>query len=177
MKKLFSLAFVLALFVISSCSKGGGSGSGELTGVQGRPKAYAEPDPYGMVFIPQGSYNMGLMTRKSPGRNHHKLKLSQLILSGWMKPKSQTTNTVSLYFGFAIRSCADYWGYLEDFLITEDANGNPIEPPSINWETKIDTRDEETNDILSQLYLNQQEHFYNKKEIDTRKLNYEIFLD
>ncbi len=58
MKKLFSLGFVLALFVISSCSEGG-SESGELTGVEGRPKAYAESDPFGMVFIPQGSFNMG----------------------------------------------------------------------------------------------------------------------
>jgi len=60
MKKLFSLALVLSLFVISSCSNRGGSGSGELTGVEGRPKAYSEPEPFGMVFIPQGSYNMGV---------------------------------------------------------------------------------------------------------------------
>jgi len=63
----------------------------------------------------------------------------------------------------------------DDYLITEDEQGNPIEPPAINWETRIDTRDEEVNQVLSELYLNQQERFYNKKEVDTRKLMYEYF--
>jgi gliding motility-associated lipoprotein GldK len=63
----------------------------------------------------------------------------------------------------------------DDYLISEDRDGNPIDPPAINWETRIDTRDEEVNQVLSDLYLNQQERFYNKKEVDTRKLMYEYF--
>ncbi len=58
MKKLFSLGFAMALFIISSCSSG--SKSGELEGVQGRPKATGETDPFGMVFIPQGRTLIGM---------------------------------------------------------------------------------------------------------------------
>jgi len=64
---------------------------------------------------------------------------------------------------------------LDDYLIYEDEYGNIIDPPAINWDTRIDTRDEEINEILSDLYLSEQERFYNKKEIDTRKLMYEYF--
>ena len=55
MKKIVSLCFILAVLIISSCSN---YKSGELTGVPGRTKFF-EPDPYGMVFIPQGSFTMG----------------------------------------------------------------------------------------------------------------------
>ena len=51
---IFSLSIFVAI-IISSC---GSYSTGELTGVQGRKK-YFEPDPFGMVFIPQGTFNMG----------------------------------------------------------------------------------------------------------------------
>ena len=63
----------------------------------------------------------------------------------------------------------------EDFLIKEDENGNPIDPPMINWKTKIDFKDEETNEVLKDIYLPVNERFYFRKEIDTRKLMYEYF--
>jgi len=63
---------------------------------------------------------------------------------------------------------------LDDYVISEDALGNPIDPPAINWDIKIDTRDEEINEILSDLYLSDKEGFW-EKEIDTRKLMYEYF--
>ena len=52
MKKLFLLSSLA--IIISSCS----TGNGELIGVQNRP-VWNPTDPYGMIFIPQGSYNMG----------------------------------------------------------------------------------------------------------------------
>ena len=45
---------LLAVIILYSCSKG----NGELIGVQGREEWY-QPDPFGMLFIPMGSYNMG----------------------------------------------------------------------------------------------------------------------
>jgi len=54
MKKLLFFSTILAVLT-SGC---GGSYTGELVGVQGRKKWF-EPDPYGMVFVPQGSFNVG----------------------------------------------------------------------------------------------------------------------
>ena len=51
MKRILML---LAVAVLYSCSQG----NGELIGVQGRD-AWYQPDPFGMLFIPMGSYTMG----------------------------------------------------------------------------------------------------------------------
>jgi len=59
MKKIVFVCFVVALVIASGCSNYQG---GELTGVPNRPKFY-EPDPFGMVFIPQGSFTREIMTR------------------------------------------------------------------------------------------------------------------
>ncbi|MGW8317474.1 MAG: formylglycine-generating enzyme family protein, partial [Bacteroidales bacterium] len=53
MKRIVVLMLIGA--IVASCSN---YNSGELVGVQGR-KAYAEPDPFGMVPIPTGSFLMG----------------------------------------------------------------------------------------------------------------------
>ena len=57
MKKIRIFSYIItAVIIFGSCAEKGPTG--ELTGV-GSGKDWYEPDPYGMVFIPQGSYNMG----------------------------------------------------------------------------------------------------------------------
>ena len=53
MRNLFILG--IAITLLSSC---GSSGNGELIGIENRP-FWNPTDPYGMVYIPQGSFNMG----------------------------------------------------------------------------------------------------------------------
>jgi formylglycine-generating enzyme len=53
MKRALILLSLVAL--LGSCTN---MNNGELVGVLGR-KAYIEPDPYGMLFIPAGSFTMG----------------------------------------------------------------------------------------------------------------------
>ena len=53
MKKLILFLALLAFMVGCGNYKGG-----ELVGVQGRSDWY-EPKPYGMVFVPMGSFTMG----------------------------------------------------------------------------------------------------------------------
>ncbi len=172
MKKFVSFCFVLAVFIISSCSN---YKSGELTGVEGRTKFY-EPEPFGMVFIPQGSFNMG-PSDQDVAWAQTSFSKTVTIDPFWMD-ETEITNNEYRQFVFWVRDSIMrrmLGEQLDDYIISEDAYGNPIEPPAINWETKIDFRDEEVNEILSDLYLTQQERFYNKKEIDTRKLMYEYF--
>jgi hypothetical protein len=45
---------------------------------------------------------------------------------------------------------------IDDFVISEDGLGNPIDPPLLNWETKIDGEDEEQTTILNDMYLPEQ---------------------
>ena len=59
MKKLIFYSLILLIF--SSCAPEGGY----LIGVQGRYTFY-QPIPYGMLFIPLGSYNMGVSDQDVP---------------------------------------------------------------------------------------------------------------
>jgi hypothetical protein len=65
--------------------------------------------------------------------------------------------------------------YDDQFLNSEDENGNPIDPPTINWEAEIDNESDDVNQVLNDLYLQPNERFFNKKEFDTRLLSYEYF--
>jgi sulfatase modifying factor 1 len=91
MKKVVLFALILTI-LLSGC---GSSNNGELTGVQGR-KAFFEPEPLEMAFIPAGNYMMGpsdqdvvfAMNSVSKSVTKH---------SGWTRQRLAITNTVSLY--------------------------------------------------------------------------------
>lgn len=170
MKKIIGLTVILVL--ITSC---GGSDNGELTGVPGREK-YFEPDPYGMVFIPQGSFNMGPSDQDVPWAENVTSK-TVTVEAFWMD-ETEITNNEYRQFVYWVRDSIIrrmLAAQLEDFAISEDEFGNPIDPPYLNWETKIDYKDEEVNNILQELYLQPNERFFGRKEIDTRKLMYEYY--
>jgi gliding motility-associated lipoprotein GldK len=63
----------------------------------------------------------------------------------------------------------------ETFLISENAYGEFYEPPYINWEKKIRWDGEQEREALVDMYLQEHERFYRKKEFDTRKFNYEYW--
>ena len=63
MKNIILVSSIVVL--LSAC---GGSGNGELIGVQHR-QTWNPTDPYGMVFIPQGSFNMGPSDQDVPFAN------------------------------------------------------------------------------------------------------------
>jgi len=170
MKKLFFLSIILA--VITSCSN---NSSGELTGVLGR-KDYFEPDPFGMVFVPAGSFNMG-PADEDVSWAQNTMTRTVTVDAFWMD-ETEVTNNEYRQFVYWVRDSIMrrlLSEQLEDYAISEDAYGNAIDPPVLNWDTKIDFNDEETNTILEEMYLPQNERFFGRKEIDTRKLIYEYY--
>jgi formylglycine-generating enzyme required for sulfatase activity len=54
---IMKLSFLSSILIIALAGCKGGT-KGQLTGVKGREKWY-EATPYGMVYIPPGSFNMG----------------------------------------------------------------------------------------------------------------------
>lgn len=172
MKKLIALSFLVTLLIISSCNN---YKSGELVGVPGRAK-YFEPDPFGMVFVPQGSFTMGPNDQDVVWAQNTTSR-TMSVEAFWMDETEITNNEYRQYVFWVRDSIMRRMlgEQLDDYVITEDALGNPIDPPAINWEMRIDFRDEEINEILSDLYLAENERFYNKKEIDIKKLMHEYF--
>jgi formylglycine-generating enzyme len=146
MKKVLCSGIILAL--ISSC---GSVNTGELTGVEGREK-YFETDPFGMVFIPQGSLNIGPSDQDVAWAQTNAAKTIS-VDAFWMD-ETEITNNEYRQFVYWVKDSIMrrmLGEQIEDFVISEDEFGNVIDPPFLNWETEIDGRDEEQNTILQDL--------------------------
>jgi formylglycine-generating enzyme len=171
MKKVLFL-ITLAAVILTGCGRGP---SGELVGVQGR-KNWFEPDPYGMVFIPQGSFIMGPSDEDVLfAQNAFSRTIS--VNAFWMD-ETEITNNKYRQFVYYVRDSImrNLLGQqLDEFLIMEDRFGRPLDNPRLNWNARIDTRNEEIYDILEDLYYPVEERFWGRRELDTRKLNYEYF--
>jgi gliding motility-associated lipoprotein GldK len=172
MKKFVIVIFLIAL-IISSC---GSYSNGELTGVPGRDK-YFEPDPFGMVFIPQGSFNMG-QNDQDVAWAQNTFTRTVSVEAFWMD-ETEITNNEYRQFVFWVRDSIIrrmLGEQLDDYVISEDEYGNPIDPPAINWDIRIDSRDEEIREIVKELYLSDDEKFpFTRNELDSRKLLYEYY--
>jgi gliding motility-associated lipoprotein GldK len=168
------LFFLLVTAIISSCSN---SGNGELTGVQERPK-FHQPDPYGMAFIPLGSYVMGVGEEDVPYSQVTSPK--RVTVSSFYMDETEITNNEYRQFVYWVRDSMvrSLLGEInpEEFLIEENPEtGELYDPPFLNWETDIDWEDEETVQTLEELYLPENERYFRKKEFDTRKFQYKYF--
>ena len=170
MKKLLVIGVILA--ITYSCSN---YNAGELTGVQGR-KGWFESEPYGMIFVPMGSYNMGPSDQDVAWAMNSFTKTVS-VDAFWMDATEVTNNEYRQFVHWVRDSIMrrKLGEVIEDYLIAEDEFGNPIDPPIINWEVEIDPRDEEVAEILNEMYLAEHERFYRRKEIDTRKLMFEYY--
>ncbi len=175
MKKLLVLSLVI--FTLVGCSN---TPQGELVGVRKKTKQFYQPDPYGMVFIPMGSYTMGV-----GGQDVASGQLTQpktISVSSFYMDETEITNNEYREFVNWVRDsiARTLLGEVQPdvYLISEnEKTGEVYDPPYLNWDEDINwnSEDQDVRDALSELYLPEHERFYNKKEIDTRKLFYEYF--
>ena len=168
MKKLVLVASFLAIVAGGCAPKGGG----ELIGVLGREEWF-QPDPFGMLFIPMGSYNMGQSDEDAPFAHNTKAKTVS-VQAFYIDQTEISNNEYRQFVNWVVDSIAHRTlieaGTFTGF--TEDHYQVALETPQINWEEKIKWDDQTTRDQLEAMYLPPQERFYGRREIDTRKLNY-----
>ncbi len=172
MKKLLLIAVVIwSALGFSGCSK---SGNGELVGVQDRPK-WRETQPYGMVYIRKGSFNIGPSDQDASMSGVPSKTVSQEAF--WMDDTEITNNEYRQFVNWVRDSTARKMlgDQYPEFLNTEDRDGNPIDPPTLNWREKIDWEDIDYQMAMQDLYMPENERFFGKKEVDTRKLIYEYW--
>jgi len=175
MKKKYALFIAaLPLFILSNC---GSTGNGELIGVQGRIPWY-QPDPYGMLFIPMGSYNMGPSDQDVP---YSQTAQSRTVtVQAFYIDQTEITNNEYRQFVYWVRDsiARRILGQEVDeerWLITMNFYEEDIEPPLINWKERIDWAEPEQREALTQMFLPEHERFYRRKQIDTRKLDFEYY--
>ncbi|MFQ3326087.1 MAG: sulfatase modifying factor 1 [Salibacteraceae bacterium] len=172
MKNLLIVGFVA--IILSSCMNDAG---GQLTGVTGRQVWY-QPDPYGMLYIPPGSYNMGPSDQDAPYSFTAKSKT--VSISPFYMDETEITNNEYRQFVYWVRDSMAYKILGEEvseevFLIAVNQFEEDIDPPIINWDAYLDWNDPENREALSVMFLPEYERFYGRKTLDTRKLVYEYY--
>ena len=95
LKWKYCLLLLLTAVVLGSC---GGGNKGQLVGVQPREKWY-QADPYGMVYIPGGSYNMGPSDQDVPYAVTAQSKTVTIPAFYMTILRLLIMNTVSLFIG------------------------------------------------------------------------------
>lgn len=170
MKKFLSIGILASL--LYGCGPGN---TGELTGVPGR-RSFSEPTPLGMVFIPMGSFTLGSNDQDVAWAINAPTKTVS-VDAFWMDQTEITNNQYRQFVYYVRDSIARrLLGEINDeFLITEDQFGNPLDPPVLNWEVPIDMEDEEQREALNALYYSKEDEFFGRKEVDTRKLFFEYY--
>ncbi|MBC8313997.1 MAG: SUMF1/EgtB/PvdO family nonheme iron enzyme [Bacteroidetes bacterium] len=175
MKRLL-IYFALLLF-LGSC---GNSGNGELTGVKGR-KRYFQPDPYGMVYIPMGSYTMGIGDGDVLYTQINNAKT--VTVQAFFMDQTEITNNEYRQFVYWVRDsiARRILGEVQPdvFLVSEnEETGEVYDPPFLNWDSKLewDSDEQDVRDALADMYLPEEERYFRRKEIDTRKLYFEYYF-
>ena len=96
MRKLLVILAVFIIALISGCSY---SGNGELTGVE--RKTWYTPQPYGMLFIPPGSYQMGPSDQDVPYAMTAQSKT--VTIQGFWMDETEITNSEYRQFVYWVR--------------------------------------------------------------------------
>ncbi len=171
MKKLvFILAVSAALFY--GC---GSSNQGELVGVNDRPY-FEDIDLKGMVFINQGNYTMGAGVQNvTYGETSQPRKMQ---IGSFFMDETEITNNEYRQFVYAVRDSVARRilgeAGIDGFLVEEDQYGEPLDPPILNYKTKIDYTDADVRQALIDggYYIIDINH---RRAIDVAKLNYEYY--
>jgi len=181
MKKL--ILFSLIVLMIASCKNKGPVA--ELVGVPNR-KDFYEPDPYGMAFIPIGSFIMGPNDQDVPFALTAQAK--KVSIDPFWMDVTEITNNEYRQFVFWVRDSLvrrmlvrnDIEGYkaeMDEDVTYPNYDHDDPETCYLNWETEIEwnSEDEEYQDAINDIFLAVNERFYRIKEVDTRKLIYEYY--
>jgi len=166
------LFFSLLVSILSSC---GNSGNGYLTGVEGR-KNWFQEDPYGMVYIPMGSFTMGPSDQDVSYALTTQSKT--VSLQAFYMDQTEITNNEYRQFvhwvrdSIARRMLADEF---EDFVIETDKYGNDYPEPILDWSERLKYDNPEYREVLEEMYLPENERFYGRREFDTRKFMYDFW--
>jgi formylglycine-generating enzyme len=143
-----------------------------LPGGERKSKDWFEPTPFGMAYIPRGSFVMG--PSDDDARNFGDRSRRVSVESFWMDDTEITNNEYRQFVYWVRDSIArELLGQTyADFIITENARGVPLDEPVINWREKIEWDDPDYRLAMEELYIPDEEKFAFRDEIDSRKLIY-----
>ena len=167
------ILILLSVVVLYSCSQG----NGELIGVQNRD-AWFQPDPFGMLFIPMGSYNMGPSDQDVPYALTAQSKT--VSVQAFYMDQTEISNNEYRQFVYHVRDSIARRILGEEvdeeyYLNTVNEFDEELDPPTINWYAKLKWNEPDNREALEPMFLSEGERFMRRREIDARKLNYTYY--
>lgn len=171
-----TLIILITAATLFGCTAGP---QGELVGVYPREQ-WIQVNPYGMNYIHLGSYTMGPSDQDVPFA---------------MNTRSKTVTIPAFYIDVHEISNNEYRQFCawvkdslfrntlaeddnEDYFFSETEDGIELDRfidkgYVLNWETPINWEDEDIFDLLyDEYFLQGSDQFYNRRQYDTRKLNF-----
>lgn len=170
MKKLLFLGFIVAI-ATTGCK----TNTGELVGAQGRYQWW-DIDPFGMLYLPMGSYNMGPDDEDAP--YSHTTKSKTVSVQAFYIDQTEISNNEYRQFVHWVRDSIAHRALFDDFPehgIELDEWEQEIDPPLVNWDESIEYDELEVREVLEFMYLPPEERFIRRRQLDARKMNYEYY--
>lgn len=165
-KSKFSLIAVLLLVVLAGCNKKNGL-DGQLVGATDRPKWDSEMMPYGMVYVPSGTFHTG----SSDQDIIYSLQAAnkQISIVGFFMDETEITNNEYRQFVDWVRDSIAHKMIGGEHL-TDAENGNQY----INWDYPIDwSADGEDAQYVEELFYTEKDRLFGRREFDPSKFTYE----
>lgn len=163
------LIFVFIAAVMVSCSPY--NGGGELVGTR-KVKKWFEPQPYGMVLIPTGSLNIGSNDEDITWAMSAATRTVS-VPAFWMD-ETEITNDEYRQFVYWVADSIKRQRLADeghDEFLMQARKGEILEPPRLNYLTRIDMRKEGYKEALEGLQYAGDDRL-SEGELDVRKLEY-----
>jgi gliding motility-associated lipoprotein GldK len=174
MKK--ALFFFAVATLLAGCYSGN---RGELVGVYPR-EDWVQVNPYGMNYIHFGSFTMGPSDQDVPYAHNSRSKT--VTIPAFYIDQHEISNNEYRQFVYYVRDSLflDALAQNDDdrYFFAEDEFGRELDRfidkgYVLNWDEPIEWEEEDVFDLLyDEFYLQGSDQFYNRREIDTRKLQY-----
>lgn len=167
MRKLLLGCVLLTTVLITSCSP---AGNGELVGTGREP--FFQEDPFGMLFIPLGSFHMGPSDQEVTFALASQKKV--VSIQSFYMDETEITNDEYRQFVYHVRDSLALTVLAEDepdkFLYDEGEFAQRLNWRRVPWEN------EDYAELLGQLYYGENdERFYKRAQLDARKFNFEYW--
>ena len=167
MRKLLLGCVLLTTVLITSCSP---AGNGELVGTGREP--FFQEDPFGMLFIPLGSFHMGPSDQEVTFALASQKKV--VSIQSFYMDETEITNDEYRQFVYHVRDSLALTILGEDepdkFFYDEGEFAQRLNWRRVPWEN------EDYAELLGQLYYGENdERFYKRAQLDARKFNFEYW--
>lgn len=158
MKHIILILYFSIIFL--GCSSTGKNG--ELTGVSDRPN-WSAINPFGMLYIPSGVLHIGQSDQDINNTLSQRSKC--LSIQGFYMDDTEITNNEYRQFVHWVRDSIAL-SILDSYQETEDGVDKQLD-----WSYNIDwTKKSDDYEALSTIYYSGEDQYWDRREIDTRKL-------